>query len=75
MACGDQVTLNEMIEMLNQLSGQQIEPNYGPERKGDVKYSKASIDKISTFLDYKPKFKFDMGLEIAFNWYKQNMLV
>jgi len=70
MACGDQVTLNEMINMLNQLSGQQIAPIYGPERKGDVKHSKASIDKISTFLNYSPKFRFQKGLEIVYEWYK-----
>ena len=70
MACGDQVTLNEMITMLNQLSGKQITPIYGPERKGDVKHSKASIHKISTFLNYEPQFRFQKGLEIVFDWYK-----
>jgi UDP-N-acetylglucosamine 4-epimerase len=70
MACGDQVTLNEMIEMLNQLSGQQITPIYGPERKGDVKHSKASINKISSFINYEPQFRFQKGLEIVFEWYK-----
>jgi UDP-N-acetylglucosamine 4-epimerase len=70
MACGDQVTLNEMIDILNQLSGQQIKPIYGPERKGDVIHSKASIDKISNFLNYEPQFRFQKGLEIVFEWYK-----
>lgn len=70
MACGDQVTLNEMIEMLNQLSGQHIIPIYGPERKGDVKHSKASIDKISSILNYEPQYRFKKGLEIVFEWYK-----
>jgi UDP-N-acetylglucosamine 4-epimerase len=70
MACGDQVTLNEMITMLNQLSGRQIKPIYGPERKGDVKHSKASINKISTILNYEPQFRFQKGLEIVFEWYK-----
>ena len=46
VACGDQVSLNEMIHELNTLSSTQIEANYGPERKGDVKHSKANIDKI-----------------------------
>jgi UDP-N-acetylglucosamine 4-epimerase len=70
MACGDQVTLNEMIEMLNQISGKSISANYGPERKGDVKHSKASIDKISELLNYEPKFRFKNGLDIVFDWYK-----
>jgi len=74
MACGDQVTLNEMITMLNKLSGQQIAPIYGPERKGDVKHSKASINKISTILNYEPQFRFQKGLEIVFQWYKTQMV-
>jgi UDP-N-acetylglucosamine 4-epimerase len=59
-----------MIEMLNQLSGKKIEPKYGPERKGDVKHSKASIDKISSTLKYNPEYRFQKGLEIVFEWYK-----
>jgi UDP-N-acetylglucosamine 4-epimerase len=70
MACGDQVTLKEMIEILNQLSGQNIKPIYGPERKGDVKHSKASINKISRLLNYEPQYRFQKGLEIVFEWYK-----
>ncbi|XP_065649126.1 vi polysaccharide biosynthesis protein VipB/TviC isoform X2 [Hydra vulgaris] len=70
MACGDQVSLNEMIEMLNKISNQSIIANYGPERKGDVKHSKASIDKIRTTINYEPLFKFEKGLEIVYDWYK-----
>jgi UDP-N-acetylglucosamine 4-epimerase len=70
MACGDQVTLNEMVEMLGELSGNYMKANYGPERKGDVKHSKASIDKISSMLGYEPQYRFKKGLEIVFEWYK-----
>lgn len=69
MACGDQVTLNEMIEMLKVISGKDISANYGPERKGDVKHSKASIEKITALLNYEPKFRFQEGLKIVFEWY------
>lgn len=73
MACGDQVTLNEMIEMLKEISGKDISVNYGPERKGDVKHSKASIEKISTLLNYEPQYRFRKGLEIVFDWYKNKL--
>lgn len=69
MACGDQVTLNEMVEMLKDKSGKNISPIYGPERKGDVRHSKASIEKISQLLNYEPQFRFQKGLEIVFEWY------
>ena len=69
-ACGDQTSLNEMIKILQDISGNYIEPKYGPERAGDVKHSKASIEKIEKFISYKPEIKFREGLEIVFNWYK-----
>lgn len=73
MACGDQISLNEMIEILNEISGKNIVPNYGPERAGDVKHSKASVDKISKILGYEPKVRFRKGLEIVFNWYSNKI--
>ncbi len=72
MACGDQVTLNGMIDLLNQISGLKIIPEYAQERIGDVKHSKANIDKITQILNYEPLFRFQKGLEIVYDWYKNN---
>lgn len=72
MACGDQISLNEMIEMLKEISGKDIMANYGPERKGDVKHSKASIDKIVKILTYHPEVKFTEGLKLVYNYYIKN---
>ncbi|MCF8427088.1 MAG: SDR family oxidoreductase [Bacteroidia bacterium] len=71
MACGDQVTLNEMVDMLKEISGKDISAMYGPERKGDVRHSKASIEKISQMIHYDPKYRFRMGMQIVFKWYKE----
>lgn len=72
VACGDQVSLNEMIVLLNEISGENLVPTYGPERPGDVKHSKADINKIETLLGYKPVVRFKEGLEKVYNWYKEN---
>jgi len=56
--------------MLNTISGKSIKANYGPERKGDVKHSKADISKIKSLLDYKPKVYFEEGLSQVYTWYK-----
>ena len=69
MACGDQISLNEMVEMLKTISGKDISAVYGPERIGDVKHSKASIDKITALLQYHPLFKFKEGLELVYKYY------
>lgn len=69
-ACGDQVALNEMIEMLQEISGKDIKPEYGPERPGDVKHSKADISKIENLLEYEPQVRFRKGLEQVYQWYE-----
>jgi UDP-N-acetylglucosamine 4-epimerase len=70
VACGEQTTLNEMIELLKTISGKNINAIYGPERSGDVKHSKADISKIQNLLKYKPSIYFNDGLEKVFEWYK-----
>lgn len=71
VACGDQITLNGLVEMLSEITGTSMIANYLPERKGDVKHSKADISKIKSMLDYLPKYKFQEGLKIAYDWYKK----
>jgi UDP-N-acetylglucosamine 4-epimerase len=69
VACGDQVTLTEMVEMLNDITGKGITAQYGPERPGDVRHSRAQISKAEQLLGYSPRFRFREGLEIVYNWY------
>ncbi|MEQ8925668.1 MAG: SDR family oxidoreductase [Fulvivirga sp.] len=70
VACGEQTSLNEMVDILKDVSKKDIEAQYGPERKGDVKHSKADISKIKSLLGYVPEVYFKNGLEKVYNWYK-----
>jgi UDP-N-acetylglucosamine 4-epimerase len=71
VACENQVGLNEMIANLNSITLNDIKPIYGPERAGDVKHSKASIDKIRKALNYEPTVQFGEGLKIVYDWYEK----
>jgi UDP-N-acetylglucosamine 4-epimerase len=71
MACGEQTTLNEMITILQEVSGKNIEPIYGPERAGDVKHSRADISKIKSRLGYEPEVYFRDGLKEIYHWYNE----
>jgi UDP-N-acetylglucosamine 4-epimerase len=71
VACGDQMSLNDMIGLLQDLSGKDLKPNYGPERPGDVKHSKADISKIENLLGYKPQVRFKEGLKKVYAWYEK----
>jgi UDP-N-acetylglucosamine 4-epimerase len=73
MACGDQISLNEMVFMLSEISGKNIKPIYGPERNGYLKYSKGIIEKIKKLLNYDPKFLFKESLKITYENYLANL--
>lgn len=50
-----------------------IEPNYGPDRVGDIKHSNADISKAKKLLGYNPEWSFEKGIEAAIEWYKENL--
>lgn len=72
IACGEQTSLNELFGALKDFSGKSIYPTYRNERAGDVKHSLANIDKARKYLDYNPLVTIKEGLELTFNWYKNN---
>lgn len=50
-----------------------IEPNFGPDRAGDIKHSNADISKAKKLLGYDPEFSFEKGIALAIDWYKENL--
>jgi UDP-N-acetylglucosamine 4-epimerase len=80
-AVGDRTTIKDMAELLKQLLSQydakiaDIEIKHGPNRKGDVPHSLASIEKAKTLLGYQPSHEFKAGLKEAVGWYWHNLKV
>lgn len=50
-----------------------LEPNFGPDREGDIKHSNADISKAKKNLGYDPEWSFERGIEEAIEWYKANL--
>jgi len=73
IACGQAVTVNAVIEMVNELVGRQIEPEYAEPRPGDIKHSLADISKAREFIGYEPRISFKEGLSHAIEWYRENL--
>jgi UDP-glucose 4-epimerase len=74
IACGHAVTVNEIIEMINEIVGKNVKPVYEEARVGDVKHSLADITHAEKLLGYKPLISFKDGLGIAIDWYRENLL-
>ena len=47
------------------------EPNYGPDRSGDIKHSNADITKAKDKLGYEPEWSFEDGIKEAIEWYRE----
>jgi len=74
IACGKAVTVNEVIDIVNELLGKDIKPIYTDPRPGDVKHSLADITLAKNLIGFKPTVPFKQGLEMAIDWYSQNLL-
>ncbi|MBN2019118.1 MAG: SDR family oxidoreductase [Sedimentisphaerales bacterium] len=74
IACGEAVTVNEIIKMINDLVGKSVKPIYAPARKGDVKHSLADITLATKLIGFKPVVSFQEGLKKAIEWYRDNLV-
>ena len=74
VACGEAVTVNQIVDMINESAGKRVEPEYTDPRPGDVKHSLADITAARKLIGYKPVVAFREGLERAIEWYGENLL-
>jgi len=74
VACGQAVTVNEIIDMINNLLDKNVKPTYTPPRPGDVKHSIADITAAKKLINFKPVVSFDEGLSLAIDWYRDNLI-
>ncbi|MEK6153521.1 SDR family oxidoreductase [Flavobacteriaceae bacterium 3-367] len=79
VAYGERTSLNELAELLKKYLSEfdsviaDIPVTYGPNRKGDVPHSLASIAKAEELLEYHPEFDINTGLKEATKWYWDNL--
>ncbi len=62
IACGQRLSLNDLLARLCAIMGADIEAIYEPERVGDVKHSLADISAAQAAFGYEPSVDFDEGL-------------
>ncbi len=70
LACGDRISLLELISALNRLLGKSIEPIFAEGRAGDVMHSRADISRARELLGFEPVVSFEEGLARTLEWYQ-----
>jgi UDP-glucose 4-epimerase len=66
---GKNVRINELWQMIRQLTETIVEPRYEPPRAGDIRESVASIDLAQKDLGFEPEYSFERGLKETFEYY------
>ena len=73
IAYGGREYLIDIYNVLCRALGKDIQPQFGPDRPGDIKHSNADISRARKFLGYDPSYNFEAGLKLAIQWYKENL--
>jgi UDP-N-acetylglucosamine/UDP-N-acetyl-alpha-D-glucosaminouronate 4-epimerase len=80
VALGQRTTLNELFHALQSSLRQrdaalpEQKPAYRDFRPGDVRHSLADIGKAQRLLGFAPSHSIQAGLELAMDWYRQNVV-
>ena len=62
---GKSITINELANLILNITGSRVKPVYQEPRPGDIRHSVADISKAKTF-GYKPKYGLEEGLRQIF---------
>ena len=66
---GARITLNQVLKLLEKITGEKIQPRYDPPRAGDIRNSQADISLARKVLGYQPLVGFEEGLQRTWAWY------
>ena len=70
IACGERVSLLDILEIVYGLTERRVEPRFEPSRSGDVRDSLADISRAREVVGYDPRVPFREGLRTTFDWFR-----
>ena len=69
---GARISLNQTLQLLREISGNELQAKYEPPRDGDIRDSQADITLGREVLKYDPTVDFPEGLRRTFAWYQES---
>lgn len=72
VGCGRRITLNRLVDMINEVMGTDIKPIYKDALPGDIKHSMAGIYRAKMF-HFEPKGDFKEGLRETIGWFRESI--
>ena len=71
IACGQRISLNQLLKVLKEILGSKQSPIYQEPRKGDVKHSLADIRKAKQIIHYEPEVGIEIGLNKTVEYFQR----
>lgn len=68
VASGRVTTLLGLLQVLGELAGRPLVPEFAPARAGDIRHSAADISKAAVRLGYRPTFALPAGLRLLLDY-------
>jgi nucleoside-diphosphate-sugar epimerase len=70
IGCGLRTSLNQLLNLMSEITGVRCAPAHEPARPGDVKHSLADVGKAERLLGYRPAVPLRDGLIKIIDWYR-----
>lgn len=71
VACGSAISINQLVQLVLELTNSESKIRYEKERAGDIKHSLASIEETKLKLNFQPKHDLHEGLKETINYFIQ----
>ena len=68
---GARITLNQVVALLEKITGRKTKAQYEPPRAGDIRDSQADVTLARNILGYQPLVAFEEGLKRTWAWYSK----
>lgn len=70
IATGKRISINRLVEIINEYLGVEIEPVYEKPRPGDILHAVADVSKARELIGYEPKYSVEEGLKKTIEWFR-----
>lgn len=67
---GSRTSLNQLLSLVENVTGRPVKREYGEPRAGDVRDSQASLERADRVLGYRPSVDLEEGLRRTWEWFE-----
>jgi len=67
---GKETTVNELVSLIGSITSWEGEPDYKPQREGELLRSVLNNEKAKKSLNWEPEYNLNRGIEELVNWFK-----